>query len=134
MGGFSLYWLDAGLPSPVINGVSDTRGGPVASAHLVFGNSAQRVGYRLLGDAVSFFDRFAQDHLGGHRGTGNGYRASHALEPGFLDKAVFNTQGHQYGVTVERAFYQRLAGGVGDGADVAWIGVMGAHLVAIHGI
>src|ERR1700677_2170617 len=133
MGWFSLYWLDAGLPPPVIDGVSDCGGGQVAATHLVFGNSAKRVGYRLLGDAIGFLDRLAQDHFGVHRGTGNGDRASHALEPGFLDEAVFDTQGHQYGVTVERAFYQRLAGGVGDGADVARMGVMGTDLFAIHG-
>src|ERR1700678_1935427 len=134
MGWLSLYWLDAGLPPPVIDGVSDCGGGQVAATHLVFGNFATRVGYRLVGDAIGSLDRLAQDHFGGHRGIGNGDRASHALEPGFLDEAVFDTHGAQYGVTGGRTFYQSLAGGVGDGADVARMGVMGADLFAIHGI
>src|ERR1700722_375613 len=131
---FSLYWLDAGLPPPVVDGVSDCGGGQVAAAHLVFGNSAKSVGYRLFGDSIRFLDRLTQDHLGGHRRTGNGDRASHALEPGFLNEAVLDTQSHQYGVAVERAFYQGFAGGVGDGADVAGMGVMVADLFAVHGI
>ena len=86
-----------------------------------------------FGDRVGLFDRLAQHHLGGHGRTGNGHRASHALEFHFLDDVVFDAQGNQDGVAVERALDHRLAGRVGYAAHVARIGVMVAYLLAIQG-
>jgi hypothetical protein len=44
-----------GAVSPVVDCVADGSGGQVATAHLVFGNTAQGFGYRLLGDGVGLF-------------------------------------------------------------------------------
>src|SRR6185437_1278249 len=62
-----------------------------------------------------------------------GDRTSHTLELHFLNDVVFNAQGHQDRVAIERAFDHGLAGRVGDAAHVAWVGVMFAYLLAIHG-
>ena len=57
----------------------------------------------------------------------------HALELHFLDDVVFDAQGDQHRVAVERALDHRLAGRVDNAADVARVGVMGAYLLAIQG-
>ena len=48
-----------GAVSPVVDCVADGGGGQVAAAHLVFGNTAQGFGYRLLGDGVCLVDGLA---------------------------------------------------------------------------
>src|ERR1700690_2276852 len=94
-----------GAASPVVDGIADGSGGQVAAAHFVFGNTAQGLGYRCLSDPISLVYRFAQHHLRGHRRTGDGYRAAHALEFHFLDDVVFDAQRNQDRVAVERALY-----------------------------
>jgi hypothetical protein len=120
------------LTAPVVNGHPDGVWSKITAQHLIFGNTAQRLGYALLGYLVSFLDVFTTNHFCRYRRAGDGHRTAHAFEFDVLNHVILDVESDQDRVAVHRTADDGSAGRVRYTAHISRVSIVLANLLTIQ--